>query len=170
MNYAQWQESVPEVIRGDSLWKMTAYRLALFLGDVAWRDVTTLSQDRRTLSLSDQLYRATGSVGANLAEGYSRGTGRNRARFYEYSLGSAREARDWYFKGRHILGSEVSEHRLQFLTEIIRLLLTMVPDQRGDTLKEEEQPYRIIANPSLIEGSSPACSSLLDAVPFSQSL
>ena len=168
MNYVQWQESVPEVIRGDSLWKMTAYRLALFLGDVAWRDVTTLSKDRRTLSLSDQLYRATGSVGANLAEGYSRGTGRDRARFYEYALGSARETRDWYFKGRHILGSEVSEHRLHFLTEIIRLLLTMIPDQRGDILKEDEHPYRTTANPSLIEEASSSCSSLLDTVPFSE--
>jgi four helix bundle protein len=170
MNYAQWQESVPEVIRGDSLWKLTAYRLALFLSEVAWGDVTTLSQDRRTLSLSDQLYRATGSIGANLAEGYSRGTGRDRARFYEYALGSARETRDWYFKGRHVLGSEVIEHRLQFLTEIIRLLLTMVPDQRGDTLKEVEHLYRTNANPSLIEDASPSWSSLLDAVPFSESI
>ena len=170
MNYVQWQESVPEVIRGDSLWKMTAYRLALFLGDVAWRDVTTLSKDRRTLSLSDQLYRATGSVGANLAEGYSRGTGRDRARFYEYALGSARETRDWYFKGRHILGNEVVAHRLQLLTEIIRVLLTMIPDQRGDTLKEDEHPYRTVASPSLIEDVSPSWPSLLDAVPFSKSL
>jgi four helix bundle protein len=52
------------------------------------------------LGLSDQLYEAVGSVSANLAEGYSRGTGKDRARFYEYALGSARESRDWYFKAR----------------------------------------------------------------------
>ena len=131
MNFEEWLKTVPEVIRGDVLWKMEAYRLAVFAGDVAWLDVTKLMTDRRTLSLSDQLYRAIGSISANLAEGFSRGTGRDRARFYEYALGSAREARDWYFKARHVLGEPVAQHRLQFLTQIIRLLLKMVPDQRG---------------------------------------
>jgi four helix bundle protein len=141
MNYTAWQSSVPGSIKDDSLWKMTAYRLALFLSDVAWADVTKLAGDFRTRSLADQLFRSVGSISANLAEGYSRGTGRDRARFYEYALGSAREARDWYFKGRHILGPTVTEHRLNFLTEIIRLLLTMVPEQRGAVLKEDAAPY-----------------------------
>jgi four helix bundle protein len=87
--------------------------------------------DRRTIGLSDQLYRAVGSISANVAEGYSRGTGKDRARFYEYVLGSAQESRDWYFKSRHIIGESVTEHRLQLLTEVIRLLLTMVSQQRS---------------------------------------
>ena len=99
---------------------MTAYRLALFACDVGWHDVTKLMRDRRTINLSSQLYEALGSIGANLAEGYSRGTGRDRARFYEYSLGSARESRDWYFKGRYVLGDVVTQHRLQLLAEIIQ--------------------------------------------------
>jgi four helix bundle protein len=98
-------------------------------------------KDRRTLKIADQLYRSLGSISANLAEGYSRGTGNDRARFYEYSLGSARESRDWYYKGRHVLGHEVFQHRSKFLTEIIRLLLTMVPQQRGRTLREEQGEY-----------------------------
>lgn len=106
---------------------MEAYRLGLFAADVGWHDTTKLMRDKRTLELSDQLYRALGSISANLAEGYSRGTGRDRARFYEYALGSARESRDWYYKGRHILGPAVTTHRLSLLTQIIRLLLTMVP-------------------------------------------
>ena len=93
------------------------------------------------MTLSGQLYRALGSISANLAEGYSRGTGKDRARFYEYALGSARESRDWYWKARHVVGESVVEHRLQLLTEIIRLLLTMVPQQRGRTLREEGAPY-----------------------------
>ena len=91
--------------------------------------------------MSNQLYRALGSISANLAEGYSRGTSKDRARFYEYALGSARESRDWYWKARHILDRSVIDHRLQLLTEIIRLLLTMVPQQRGRTLREEGTPY-----------------------------
>src|SRR5512135_354078 len=100
---------------------MSAYRLALFLGDLSWHDVTKLIQDRRTLGLSDQLYRAAGSISANLAEGYWYGTGQNRARYYEYALGSARESRDWYFKGRHILGETVTAHRIKLLAEVMRL-------------------------------------------------
>lgn len=141
MNYQEWEEAVPEAIRADPLRKMTAYRMALFLADLGWHDVTRLTQDRRTLGLSDQLYRALGSISANLAEGYSRGTGKDRARFYEYALGSARESRDWYFKARHILGETVVTHRWQQLTEIIRLLLTMIPHQRGRNLREESVPY-----------------------------
>ena len=56
MNYKEWERTVPETITGDSLWKMTAYRLALFLADLGWHDVTKLIRDRCTISLSDQLY------------------------------------------------------------------------------------------------------------------
>ena len=125
---------------------MAAYRLALFLGYVGWHDVTKLSQDRRTIGLSSQLYEALGSISANLAEGYSRGSGKDRARFYEYALGSARESRDWYFKSRHVLGEAVIQHRLQLLAEILRLLLTMVPQQRGRSLQEENISYRVEAD------------------------
>lgn len=143
MTYAAWEASVPETIRGDTLWRMEAYRLALFLADLGWHDVSKLVRDRRTMGLSDQLYRPVGSIGANLAEGYSRGTGKDRARFYEYALGSARESRDWYYyKGRHILGDAVIEHRLRLLTQVIRLLLTMVPQQRRHVLGEDGVLYQ----------------------------
>lgn len=154
MKYETWEEAVPRDIMRDSLWKVRAYRLSLFAADLGWFDVTKLRRDKRTIGLSDQLYRALGSVGANLAEGYSRGTGRDRARFYEYALGSARESRDWYHKGRHVLGDHVTRHRLELLTEIIRLLLTMVPQQRGTSIREPAEPYgcstrRMLGNPPL---------------------
>jgi four helix bundle protein len=142
MNYAEWAKSVPQEITNDALWTVEAYRLALFATDVGWHDVTKLMRDTRTLNLSDQLYRSLGSVSANLAEGYSRGTGKDRARFYEYALGSARESRDWYYKGRHVLGETVARHRLSLLTQIIRLLLTMIPQQRGHILREQNLSYQ----------------------------
>lgn len=79
-------------------------------------------------------------------EGYSRGTGRDRARFYEYALGSARESRDWYYKSRYILGESVTNHRIGILTQIIRLLLTMVPQQRKYVVKEQESEYKRYEN------------------------
>ena len=141
MNYEEWVASVPAEITGDSLWKMEAYRLGLFAADVGWQDVTKLTRDNRTRSVSDQLYRALGSISANLAEGYSRGTGKDRARFYEYALGSARESRDWYYKGRHVLGEEITNNRMNLLAQIIRLVLTMVPQQRGYVLREDVVEY-----------------------------
>ncbi len=141
MTYEEWEGQIPEAIKTDSLWKMQACRLGLLLSDLAWYDATKLIQDQRTLKLSGQLYTAVGSISANLAEGYSMGTGKNRARFYEYSLGSARESRDWYYKSRHVLRRQVVSHRMALLEQIIPLLLTMIPQQRGRTLHEDGGIY-----------------------------
>ncbi len=160
MTFDSWQESVPEAITTDSLWKVKAYRLALIASDVCWRDVKKLAKERQTRSLADQLYRAVGSIGANVAEGYSRGTGRDRARFYEYALGSARESRDWYYKARFVLGSAVTDHRLSLMSEMIRLLLTMIPQQRGQQIREPANGYAANAPPKL--------NILLENIPFAE--
>ncbi|MEZ4713850.1 MAG: four helix bundle protein [Caldilineaceae bacterium] len=131
MTYEEWEREIPASISDDVLWKMRVYRYSLFLSELAWSDVTKLMDDRRTVALADQLYRAVGSISANLAEGYSRYTGKDRARFYAYSLGSARESRDWYYKSRHILGDIVFEHRAQFLAQIIRQLKTIIAKERN---------------------------------------
>ena len=78
-NYQEWEESVPTDFTSDPLWRMEVYRLALFIADISWRDVTKLAQDNRTVSLSDQLYRAVGSISANIAEGYSYSSTKNKA-------------------------------------------------------------------------------------------
>jgi four helix bundle protein len=166
MNYESWLKSVPVEITGDSIWKMEAYRLALFAAELAWHDVTKLTRDKRTLDCAGQLYRAVGSIEANVAEGYSRGTGRDRARFYDYALGSARESRGWYYKGRHVLGEPVVKHRLQLVTQIVRLLLKMVPDQRtaGSFLREDSPEYRITRGDIVLEIDAPV--ELLQSVPL----
>jgi len=94
MTFDEWMLSVPEAIRQDTVWLVEAYRLGLFLAELSWSDVSALHADPRLLKVADQLYRAAGDISANICEGYSRGTGRDRARFYEYALGSARETRD----------------------------------------------------------------------------
>lgn len=139
--FAAWEEAVPAAIRGDALWRMTVYRLALYLGDAAWADVSTLHRDGRTRRIADQLYRAVGSISANVAEGYSRGSGKDRARFYEYALGSAREARDWYYKARHKLGDDLVADRLNLLAEICRQLIGTIRNQPGRLLREPGVPY-----------------------------
>jgi hypothetical protein len=100
MNFSDWQESVPDAITDDPLWTVEAYRLALFASDACWKDVRKISKQRTMRSLSDQLYRAMGSVSANVAEGYSRGGGKDRARFYEYALGAVSEANEYSWGDR----------------------------------------------------------------------
>jgi four helix bundle protein len=125
---------------------MEVYRLALFAADVAWIDVTRLVRDRRTISLSDQLYRSAGAVSADICEGYSRQSGKDQARFYEYALGSARESRNWCFEARHVLGAAVNQHRLSLWTQIIRQLLLIIPSERGYHMKEDVAPYSALPN------------------------
>ncbi len=143
MNFNEWVLSLPKDIKDDSLWKIEAYRLALFAAEIGWHDVTELMKDKRMHGLADQLYRSLGSISANIAEGYSHHTGKARAQYYQYALGSARETRDLYYKAHHVLKEEVENHRITFITQVIKLLLVMVPQQRGKTLslREEQAAY-----------------------------
>src|SRR5438045_329505 len=110
MTYDDWEALVAAQIKGDSLWRVEAYRLGLFLSDLAWNDAGKLLLNRRTSAVADQLYRSTGNISSNVSEGYSRNTGKARATYYEYAVGSARESRDWYFKARRVLSIRVVQH------------------------------------------------------------
>lgn len=141
MRYEDWIASIPPEITGDVLWSMEIYRQALFLGDLTWVDVCKLQKDSRVHRLSDQLYRAVGSIGANIAEGFSYNSKKEQARYYEYALGSAREARHWYHLCRHSLGEEVAYHRIRLTVHIIRQLLKIVPSLRRKTIQETTMLY-----------------------------
>ncbi len=91
MNFEQWIEIIPVDIKSDTIWKIEAYQLGLFLSDLCWEDSEKIIAAHR-FSLADQLYRSAGSISANIAEGYSRLSNKEKARYCEISLGSAREA------------------------------------------------------------------------------
>ena len=135
MRYTEWEASVPKALRDDLLWRRQDYRLALYAADLGWDDVRRLNSERASSAVADQLGRALGSVSANIAEGYSRSSGPDRVRFYEYALGSARESRDWYQKARHVLGPTVVRHRLKVLTSVVRLITASLPVERAATLR-----------------------------------
>jgi len=129
MKFEQWVEIVPYEIRNDVVWKIEAYRLGLFLSDNCWEDSEKIIEARR-FSLADQLYRSVGSISANITEGYSRFSNKEKARFCEIALGSTREARDWYFKSRHIIGEKIAYKRIKTLTSIAKLLQSMISGHR----------------------------------------
>lgn len=145
--FSDWCREVPDSITGDPLWKQKAYRFALYASDLVWEDAALFQKDRRAWGISDQVVRSVGSISANIAEGYSRGGGRDRARFYEYALGSARESRDWYYKSRHLLPPEAVEKRLDLMTHLIRLLVTMTRTERSVHLREPEGAYSALGVP-----------------------
>jgi four helix bundle protein len=130
MRYEVWEKTVPEAIKGDQLWSLRIYRTALYAGETARRDAHWLVAKPACAELAQQLARATESISANIAEGYSRAVRKDRARFFEYALGSAREARDWYFKARPYLGPQATAARLTLLATIIKVLLVLVAKTR----------------------------------------
>lgn len=141
MNYSEWLGTVPSEITKDPIWKLEVYRLALFADDIGWNDVLALSKNNLTWGIADQLHRSLGSISANLTEGYSRSKGLDRARFIEFSLGSARESRDWYYKSRHVLPDEVVKHRMELITRIVSMLVPLIVNQRKNAIREEQADY-----------------------------
>jgi four helix bundle protein len=139
MDFEDWEKSPPLALRKDPLWRMTAYRLALFAGERGWEDIALLERSPSVRLVADQLYRALGSVGANIAEGYNRSSGRDRVRHYEYALGSTRESIHWYLMSRPILGDQVTAQRTAILELLRRHLLVAIPAERHRSVVRTER-------------------------------
>jgi four helix bundle protein len=128
--FEDWQKRAPGELRADPIWRVTAYRLALYAVELGWNDARVLDSKRVTRPIGSQLYRALGSIPANIAEGYSRSSGLDRARHFEYGLGSVRESTCWYFAASPVLGRDVLQRRDPTLSQIRRLLLASIPIER----------------------------------------
>ena len=124
-----------EGVRGDPLLRMRAYRLACELVGESWDDAEKLTHYRTTEKVAGQLYAAIGSIVANLAEGYAHSSGRDRARIFEYALGSTRESIAWYRSARPVLGSELVAGRVDKLDEIRRMLMAIIPRERNRLIR-----------------------------------
>jgi four helix bundle protein len=128
--FEEWVKQVPENIRKYPLWVFETYRMALFLADLTWKDSEKLLADSRGKGIAWQLIDSVGSISANIEEGYGRGYGKDYARFLRISLGSARESRGWYYRGRHVFDSKLLEHRFSLLDEIIKNLTIAAKQQK----------------------------------------
>ena len=125
---------------GDPAFRMRAYQLSAELIEHAWLDAEQLKMHRVTEKVASQLYAAVGAINANLAEGYSRSSGRDRARIFEYALGSTRESITWYDASSGVLGTEVVGARISVLEEIRRLLLAAIPRERDRLIRPSAPP------------------------------
>jgi four helix bundle protein len=136
MTYDEWEASVPEHIRADAMWGLRVYRSALYAGELGRSDAALLMHVGGYDHLADQLARSTASISVNIAEGYSRFGRRDRGRFYEYALGSAREARDWYYKASEPLGPTITDARMSLHTTLVRILTVLVRRARTEPVVE----------------------------------
>jgi len=114
---------------------MAAVRLAREVVAASWDDAAKLAQNEVTHKIAGQLYASLGSILANLGEGYSRSSGRDRAKIFEYALGSVRESMMWYRTSVRILGRDIVDQRLDKLEQIRRLLLATIPRERGRLIR-----------------------------------
>ena len=128
-DFARWEKTPPPELFGDAIWRLPAYRLSRYLALVV-RDDTRVIRDYSP-NVADQLERSIDSIGINIAEGYSRVHGRERARFYEYAMGSAREAREWYARAATYRDSDVALGRAKLLTRAIKILTVAIPQERA---------------------------------------
>lgn len=95
--FESWQSTVPASITKDLIWKSVAYRLGAFAAEFIKPEHQLADRSDQLRHRIDQLVRAADSISANFAEGYSRMRGKDRLRFHDSSLGSARESRDWWW-------------------------------------------------------------------------
>jgi four helix bundle protein len=126
-----WESAPPADVYGDPIWRLPAFRIARFLSEIAGHDVIALIRDGAPSGKINQLERSVPSIAANIAEGYSRFSGKERARYYEIALGSARESREWYRDLRSWLGASEALERGMLLTRIIKILTVAIPRERA---------------------------------------
>ena len=119
----------------DPLERVQVYQLAMEAMRIGRSDALALEADPLTREVGGQLLRATASIAANVAEGYSRGTTADRRKFLEYALGSARECFIWYEAADH----PEREEREARLTSIRRLLLTMIRTARESAAQDRSK-------------------------------
>jgi four helix bundle protein len=132
-SFEAWKEMVHESIRNDPLWGFQVYPKALYAHDLAWADCEYLLKDVRGRQVTGQLVRSVGSISANIEEGYGRGYGKDYGYHMRIAIAEARESRGWYWKGRILLPTDVLEHRMRLLSEIIAMLASNLDRQKNFT-------------------------------------
>jgi four helix bundle protein len=131
LTFDEWAARLGPEVTKDAIWRSFAYRTSLYCVHVGWGDVVALSRNHLTRPIAGQLYRALGSIPANISEGFSRSSGRDRARVLEYGLGSTREGVVWYQSAIPVLGQRTVSARQSALQEVARSLLGTIPKERG---------------------------------------
>ncbi len=107
----------------DPLGKYPFYVKAGELYELVWDDSEILGRDYRGREIVKQLVRSSGSIPANIEEGYGRGTRKEFIYFLTVACGSARETRGWYRRSQRLLAPDLVAERLALVDQILGLLI-----------------------------------------------
>jgi four helix bundle protein len=110
----------------DPLRKYTFYLKACGLYKLMWDDSEILGRDYRGREIVRQLVRSSGSIAANIEEGYGRSTRKEFVYFLTISCGSARETRGWYLRSERLLSADLIAKRVALVDEILGLLISTI--------------------------------------------
>jgi four helix bundle protein len=122
-DFIAWESGISADQRGDPVWRFNAYRVALFMLDVAGKDAAELRRRRALPAQIDQLVRSIASISANVAEGLGRPSAAERLRFFGIAVGSLRESMTWYQSVSSALTPAILDLRLHQLTELRKILI-----------------------------------------------
>lgn len=121
--FRAWEACAPASLQDDPIWRFHAYRVALYMMDLASSDVCSLQARRCSTHKVNQLERAMGSIAANVCEGFGRSKPADRSRYFGIALGSLRESLSWYRAVSSDLPQGVVDLRLDQLSELRRILI-----------------------------------------------
>lgn len=106
----------------DTLETLRYYQSTHSLWQECWYDTDLLKNDFRGIEIAKQLTRSTGSISANIEEGYGRGYDKEYGRFLRIARGSARETVGWYKRSGFLLPPNTIVSRCEKLDQIIGAL------------------------------------------------
>jgi len=106
--------------------------------------VTALTEQyphHQRFGLTAQMQRAAVSIGANISEGYGRGSPKDRARYYRVSQGSAEELQHCLLISRDLGYLSGTEEVWQMLDDIGAMLRRLIQDTLRDSTGVSEDPW-----------------------------
>lgn len=121
--FRAWEACAPDSFRADPVWRFHAYRVALYLTDLASSDAAHVIGRSGARGSPDQMVRAVESVSTNIAEGFGRSHRADRSRFFGIALGSLRESVTCYRTMRNDLPAGVADRRFDQLAELRRIII-----------------------------------------------
>ena len=126
LSFEAWLNQIPDAIRAERYWQLTAYQKALYLFDLTWQDTQNWLRDARGQALARQMIASSDSVCANTEEGYGRGFGKQLLYFYTVALGSARETKGRLYRAKAFYSPDILQERLSLASEVVALLLVEI--------------------------------------------
>jgi hypothetical protein len=128
LSYHDWLLTVDKMVTRWSMWRLEVYRLAMYIGELAFLDLNRIVAQEPAFEGDDFLLQAC-KIGAKIAFGHGPGFRTIQLEGFGEALASARAARQWYEHTAEWLGVERTRHRLKVLDIITNnlLLLTQIP-------------------------------------------